>query len=292
MADDPIDPNLPRRLRAIDFILRGEARIMRGWFRAISRWLDSIRPGVMSPFRDANQLPDSSGVTSGDLDWGNLIDEEVMPHVSRQMRLPWSAVTGGNEDDFAQDPDSLLYLDEARNRMVRIPDEVYAQINVIIHRGIDEGLSIPEIADDVDTVLNANRSEQWRNRAVTVARTETIGATNAGAFYGAADLARERQDPNPEKIWISTVGDGRTRETHRVADKQRVPLFQPFIVGGFPLMFPGDPSGPAHEVINCRCSMLDVVAGEEVDWTDREFLDQDPWADSEDWQAPEFRLGD
>lgn len=291
MADEPVDPDLPMKLRAISFIREGEARIMRGWFRAITRWLDSVRAAVMEPFRDAGLPPDASGVTSG-LSWSDLLEDEVMPHVRRQARIPWSAVTGGNEDDFAQDPDMLAYLDDAHNRMVRTPDEVYAQINVIIHRGIDEGLSIPEIADDVSTVLTANQTEQWRNRAVTVARTETIGATNAGAFYGAADLARERQDPNPEKVWISTVGDGRTRDSHVEADKDRVPLFSPFIVGGFPLMFPGDPSGPAHEVINCRCTMIDVVAGETIDWSDRQFLDQDPWADSEDWQAPEFRIGD
>jgi hypothetical protein len=276
----------------LSFVRLGELRIMRAWFRVATRWLDSIRPGVMSPFLDGGLMPDASGVTTSHLNWADMITAGVMPHVRRQAQIPWSAVTGGNEDDFAQDPDMLAYLDDAHNRMVRTPDEVYAQINTIIHRGIDEGLSIPEIADDVSTVLTANQTEQWRNRAVTVARTETIGATNAGAFYGAADLARERQDPNPEKIWIATVGDGRTRETHQIADKQRVPLFEPFTVGGFSLMFPGDPSGPAHEVINCRCSILDVVAGEEVDWTDRQFLDQDPWADSEDWQAPEFRIGD
>lgn len=272
---DQVDPDLPRRFRILSFILRGEGRISRAWFRIITRWLDSIRQGVMAPVRDGDLMPDASGVTSGDLDWRSLVEDEVMPLISDQARIPWTAITGGNEDDFAQDLDMIQYLDDALNRLVRIPDEVYAQINVIIHRGIDEGLSIPEIADDVSTVLTANRSEQWRNRAETIARTETIAATNAGAFYAAADLARERQDPNPEKVWISTVGDGRTRDSHVEADKQRVPLFSPFMVGGFPLMFPGDPSGPAHEVINCRCSILDVVAGEELDWTDRQFLEDD-----------------
>lgn len=275
MANDSVDPDLPSRLRALGFILRGESRIRRIWFRIFSRWSDSIRPGVMSPFREGGLIPDPAGVSSGDLNWNSLIDDDLMPAVARQAQLPWSAITGGNEDDFTQDPDIIQYLDDARNRLVRIPDEVYAQINVIIHRGIDEGLSIPEIADDVSTVLTANQSEQWRNRATTIARTETIAATNAGAFYGAADLARERGDTSAEKIWLSTVGDGRTRDTHIKADKQRVPLFSPFTVGGFPLMFPGDPSGPAHEVINCRCSMLDMVGGEEIDWTDRQFLEDD-----------------
>ena len=39
-------------------------------------------------------------------------------------------------------------------------------------------------------------------------------------------------------------GDGQ----HRQKDK-------PFDVGGYPLMFPGDPKGPARETINCYCYM-------------------------------------
>ncbi len=75
-----------------------------------------------------------------------------------------------------------------------------------------------------------------------------------------------------EKVWVSTI-DKRTRPTHRMADKQRVGIFEPFIVGGFPLRFPGDPSGPPQETINCRCSLIDVVAGQDINWTSRQFLE-------------------
>lgn len=290
MATDPVDPNLPAKLRAIEFVTQGEERIRRGWFRAISRWLDSVRAAVMRPSREAGHLPDAAGVNSGE-DWSRLVDEEVLPLISREAEIPWSAITQGNHEDFAQDVDMIHYLEDARNRLVRIPDEVYAQINRIILNGIDDGLSIPDIADNVSTVLTANGSEQWPNRAVTVARTETIAAVNAGAFHGAAELARERGDIGAQKAWLATL-DRRTRVDHDHADMQRVPLFDPFIVGGFPLMFPGDPLGPAGQVINCRCTFLSLVAGEEIDWTDRQFINDDPWADSEDWQSPEFRLGE
>jgi F like protein len=290
MGSDPIDPNLPAKIRAIEFVTQGEERIRRGWFRAITRWLDSIRDAVMRPTREAEHLPDPSGISSGD-SWERLVDEEVVPAISQEAEIPWSAVTGGNHDDFTQDVDMIHYLEDVRNRMVRIPDEVYAQINRIILDGIDEGLSIPDIADNVATVLTANGSDQWPNRAVTVARTETIAAVNAGAFHGAAELARERGDTGAQKVWLSTL-DRRTRHTHNEADAQRVPLFSPFVVGDYPLMFPGDPLGPAGEVINCRCTAIFVVADEEIDWTDRQFINDDPWADSEDWQDPSFRLGD
>jgi hypothetical protein len=56
------------------------------------------------------------------------------------------------------------------------------------------------------------------------------------------------------KEWQATP-DQRTRETHRIADGQRVPLTAPFQVGGASLMFPGDPTGPVGELANCRCSL-------------------------------------
>jgi hypothetical protein len=34
---------------------------------------------------------------------------------------------------------------------------------------------------------------------------------------------------------------------------------EPFTVGGASLMYPGDPAGPAEEVINCRCCVGFIV---------------------------------
>jgi hypothetical protein len=73
----------------------------------------------------------------------------------------------------------------------------------------------------------------------------------------------------PFKQWISTE-DPRTRPTHVAADKQRTLLREPFRVGGASLLFPGDPRGPGAEVINCRCSMLPIVLGDIIDWTERQ----------------------
>ncbi|MEU4106868.1 phage minor head protein [Streptomyces tanashiensis] len=163
------------------------------------------------------------------------------------------------------------YLNDAGNRLVRLPDEVYGLIVAELERGIREQESIPDIAARVSTVLTATGSERWPHRAVTVARTETMAAVNGGVWRSAQLEAEQRGDPAPFKQWVSTA-DPRTRETHREADKQRTLLTEPFRVGGAQLLFPGDPTGPANEVINCRCSMFPVVLGEEIDWTDR----QDP----------------
>jgi len=96
--------------------------------------------------------------------------------------------------------------------------------------------------------LDAERS-YWANRATRIARTEATGAYNSGALHA---LSAEGAT---SKIWEAT-GDSRTRPTHRAADGQEVPIGARFIVGTAALMMPGDPTGPANEVVDCRCCVL------------------------------------
>lgn len=96
----------------------------------------------------------------------------------------------------------------------------------------------------------------------------TIGALNAGRYDAFRIVAADADEPM-EAFWIST-DDQRTRHSHEEAEGQRVPVGSPFIVGGFELRFPGDPSGPPQETIQCRCTMLLVERGESVDLSNRQ----------------------
>lgn len=89
----------------------------------------------------------------------------------------------------------------------------------------------------------------WQVRAERIARTETTGAYNAGA---AQAYAEERAQV---KMWLCAP-DARTRDWHLQANGQIVNLSEPFEVFGEMLMFPGDPSGSAENVINCRCTTI------------------------------------
>lgn len=283
---EPVDPLLPSRLRRNEFIRNNEAAVGRAWFSSAQTWLDFIRPTVMAPFRESNGTlppdPRLAASTASQANWEGLLDSRVMPTISSAAQGPWegsvSAGPPGLEETFDTDPTITAYLIGSRNRLKNFPTEVYALVQRIVANGIRDGLSIPGIAEQVGLLLTATGTDRWPNRATTVARTETIGAVNAGAFAGAKAMAQETGDPNPEKVWLAT-DDTRTRPTHNEAEGQRVPLNEPFIVGGFPLNFPGDPSGPPQEVISCRCSFLHVVQGETIDWTDRQFRQdaEDVW---------------
>lgn len=91
----------------------------------------------------------------------------------------------------------------------------------------------------------------WKMRADRIARTEATGAA------GYATLDALGVEGAVGKEWLSGGGP-RTRPTHAAANGQVQALDKPFEVGGFPMMMPGDPSGPAKEVVNCRCVLVGV----------------------------------
>ena len=250
--------------RANRIIRDGEARISRAWFRSLTRWMDRTRPQVLG----SGQIqPQNVGQNAAF--WGELMESEVVPESASLYRRIRNRVT--QRDEPITDPDAAAFLNEVGNRLKHVPDETYALIVREIERGIADGESVPDMTARVQAVLTATGTPYWKNRAVTVARTEALAAVNAAVYAGAIRDAEARGDPAPFKVWLATE-DTRTRPTHTKADGQRTLLTSPFVVGGAQLKFPGDPRGPAQEVIMCRCSLLPIVLGETLDWTDR----QDP----------------
>lgn len=258
---------LPARLRSLSVIADGERRTGRAWFSSARRFFDRVRPDVTR-----GGTIDPGRVSDHQQFWTDEVNVRIVPTVAETVRRQFRRVLG--RDDDRSDPWVADYLNRAGNRLVRLPDEVYGLIVAEVERGIQAGDSIPDVTERIDALLNVTASERWHNRARTVARTETMGAVNAGAYRSAVLDAEARGDVAPFKLWLST-DDRRTRPTHRAADQQRTLLTEPFAVGGSRLLFPGDPTGAAAEVINCRCTMLPIVLGEILDWTNRGYRGTD-----------------
>lgn len=120
-----------------------------------------------------------------------------------------------------------------------------------IQRYIDTGLSIENAAKEMVKRFDFIS----KVRAKMIARTEIISASNAGSLAGAESTGLPLQ-----KIWL-TARDKNVRDSHIITDGQKRNLKQKFDVNGSPAMQPGDPSLPAHERINCRCSIIYQVEG-------------------------------
>ena len=133
--------------------------------------------------------------------------------------------------------------------------------------GILQGESIGHLANRVQNLSDANRAGAIRN-----ARTAVTGAQNAGrqeSYNRAKEMGLQLR-----KRWIATK-DNRTRHEHAMLDGQTVALDKPFVIDGHKLMFPGDPSGIAHLVWNCRCTMR-TVEKEGIEAEPRQVRVRDP----------------
>lgn len=259
------DPWLPARLGARLEVARTERDIRRMFWAELSGWLVETARRVL---RDEG-APSPDAIWARVPAWREAVDLILHGEILKALGLAFRRLLGS---DYAWDQRIYVtrYLAEVRNRLVRIPDEVFDLVAHQVAVGVNLGEGIPQLRARIDTVLSTTGSARWPNRATVVARTEAIGALNAGRFDAFRAVAEEEPDLELERVWLAT-DDSRTRETHRVADGERVPLGKPFVVGGFELLFPGDPSGPPQEVIQCRCTSLLVEVGETIDLSNRQF---------------------
>ena len=132
--------------------------------------------------------------------------------------------------------------------ITQITDTTKQTINAIIMQGVTEGLG----ERDIGKMIRAVAPVKSASRAQTIARTETHQSAQAAVQQAAKETGLEMR-----REWVSAENE-RTRESHSKADGQIVGMYEPFTVGGFKLMQPGDSSlgAPARETINCRCSCV------------------------------------
>lgn len=257
------DPWLPQRLDARIEVAQSEQDIRRAVWAELGSWLTAVERRMI---RDGAP-PDLHAVWAMEPAWKRAVEHLADGAIFKAIKVVFQRLLG-RDVDWQSRPAVNRYFTEVRNRLVRVPDEVYDLVANQVVQGVNLGEGIPELAKRVDSVLSRTTSERWPNRATTVARTETIGALNFARAESFKIIDEDADEPM-FKMWLAT-DDTRTRETHHLADGQRVPMGQPFTVGGFELAFPGDPSGPPQEVINCRCTMLLVADGEDVDLSNRQ----------------------
>ena len=256
------DPWLPYRLDAMLAAEVAERDIYAMVWEALSAWLVTTARRVLG-----GVVPNPDVIWAQVPSWERHVSDIITRSVIPVMARSYTAMFGS---DFAWSdrPNVITYLAGVRNRLSGIPGEVFDLVSGQVAAGVTLGEGIPEIADRVEEVLSTTGSERWPNRAVVIARTETLGALN-GSRTDAFQAFDDETEEELERMWLSTA-DARTRPTHVLADGQRVSMTDPFMVGGFALMSPGDPDGPAQEVIQCRCTTLLLEKGETVDLSHRQ----------------------
>lgn len=138
---------------------------------------------------------------------------------------------------------------QTRIQIANIQATTNAQIRRIIALGIESGASAEVIAGQIRQQFDVIKGA----RAATIARTEMAAALN----HGALETAKETQIRSQEEIlktWI-TILDGNCRDDHCNAHGQTRNIDDLFAVGGSMMTRPHDPTAPAAQVINCRCTL-------------------------------------
>lgn len=145
-------------------------------------------------------------------------------------------------------PFTKLAIDSVKDR-----DVIIRKLTSEMTTSILKGESISQMSRRIRSVMENNLAD-----SVRIARTETTRVENSARMD--AGKEGEKLGFKMLKEWISTADD-RTRPDHVIADGQRVPLDEPFTVGGEKLMYPGDFSLGASpsNTINCRCTMINIV---------------------------------
>lgn len=126
-----------------------------------------------------------------------------------------------------------------------------------VAEGLKEGWSIQQMAEEIKN--KSGITDDYR--AIRIARTETVTASNMTNLYAAKMTGLDLQ-----KVWLSALQQ-RTRRLprdnfdHVAMNGARAEMDAPFKVPsarGVPeqIMHPGDPSASAGNRVNCRCTLI------------------------------------
>jgi len=169
------------------------------------------------------------------------------------VSFAWDTFEGLTMQKQADDTLEDIWLERLKNfaqteagaRIVGVTDFTVEEVRKVLEKGIQEGWGIDKIAREI---RSSNGMSMTRARRVS--RTEIVSASNEGSMIGARATSL-----NLKKIWLATM-DARVRATHFQADGQQRGMEEDFRVGGYEADYPGDPSLPAGESINCRCTVV------------------------------------
>ena len=139
-----------------------------------------------------------------------------------------------------------------------INDTTKKKLKKVLTEAIEEGDSIAEQTKKLIAASDEMFAEDEKWRAELIARTESCSTMNAGAneLYKSEGVQM--------KEWVS-VQDDRTRDSHLMMDGVVVPITEKFDVPpsenteGAYMDYAGDPTAPAGQVVNCRCTVAPFV---------------------------------
>lgn len=240
-----------------------KAAYWKAFDRRRQNWERKVAQLVGKRFRDEGkavseayeQGRDVDGVIDGQLsEWETMVTGiyvGIMEDFGQETGEALEKSVGPPSRKFEFDP----WLREVRNwieavvaeKVTKISRTTKDMIKREIALGFEEGDSTVEIAER----LQRQYGDFSVRRAMTIARTEVVAASNSGSHFAAEQTGLEY-----ERVWLSSRDD-RVRDDHADMDGVTAAKAEPFEApDGSQMMFPGDTSlgADASQTINCRCT--------------------------------------
>lgn len=182
--------------------------------------------------------------------WGALLERAAKPFIDTSMvEGAIEGIRGINAGlgiDLAlsfnvNDPNVVQI---ANDKLLKFSFEVNQETTRLLKKEFREAIAAGDTLRNVEKRVEKVFGFNDKVRTNRIVRTEILGYHNAGTFE-----AMVQSGVVETKQWINSR-DARVRESHRITEV--VPLMDRFSTG---LRFPGDWTGEASEVINCRCVM-------------------------------------
>lgn len=132
-----------------------------------------------------------------------------------------------------------------------------------VRRAIESGKPLPQAT--IDKIAGRYSDRLLQLRAQNIARTETVGALNAGRIEGVQQLIDEGAVASQDvrKVW-NWSGKSNPREWHRDMHGDEVDVDEKFTTPkGNQIAYPCDPDAPAIETVSCGCYLemrIDYIA--------------------------------
>ncbi|HEX8333856.1 MAG TPA: phage minor head protein [Segetibacter sp.] len=141
------------------------------------------------------------------------------------------------------------------NRVTKVAETTRKHIQEVIEQGLKDGEGYDKIARQLRKIAGDESLKgriNPRARALLIARTEGVNASNLGAMQAA-----KASGLLMEKSWLHGYNARRKNRTaHILLGREKgIPMDRPFMVNGKLMQYPGDPAGGAEECCNCKCTV-------------------------------------
>ena len=183
-----------------------------------------------------------NGLTVGAEHGNSLLDKKTCKEISEEIRKLFNLWIDNYGLELAKD----------------INDTTKKKLRKVLSEAIENGESLPKQVKKLIEVSDGMFDEDKKWRAELIARTESCTTINAGS------TVLYQSEGIEQKGWVS-VQDDITRDAHLIMDGVVVPMGEKFEVpatsqtDGAWMEYPGDPTAPAGQTCNCRCTIYPVV---------------------------------